>query len=101
MSYTKEDLWEEHTPRKKYVIKAGVNKTGRQMYLITWVDSDEWTISAVPFVMGKVQATRLIKRVEKELIEIREKYPRKYPKDMTFELEEYEQKYSWQRKEQE
>ena len=89
MSYTKEDLWDEKEVRKKYLILAGKDKLEQQLYLAGYKVCDDWTISIVPRPMSKTKALKLIKRVEKELVDIRKKFPRKYPKDMTFELVEY------------
>ena len=95
MSYNVTPLWNEKETRKKYVIKAGTNKYHRQMYLNQYTDVDEWVISAVPLPLSKRKALNLIKRVKVEIIPLREKFPKKYPEDMEFELEEYTEKYNY------
>ena len=83
----------EKETRKKYLILAGKDKLEQQLYLTGYKDCDEWTISIVPRPMSKTKALKLIKRVEKELVGIRKKFPRKYPQDMSFELQEYNDAY--------
>lgn len=81
------------TIRKKYIISAGCNKQERPVYLSEYKDCDEWRISIIPIPMSKRAALKLIKKVESELPEIRIKHPRKYPKDMKFELVEFNDPY--------
>lgn len=87
--YQAVDLWDESTTRKKYLISAGLNKYERPIYLSGYKDCDDWRISIIPIPMCKTPALKLIKRVEKELPAIKQKFPRKYPADMKFELIEF------------
>lgn len=89
---SKVDLWggnDDTQSRKKYLILAGQNKAERQLYLTTYKDCDDWVIGVVPKPISKRKAEKLINRVEKELIELRKKFPRRYPENLKFELQEY------------
>lgn len=93
LSYKSADLWEEKPNLKKFLISAGLNKQERPLYLSEYKDSDECRISTIPIPMSEKTAIRLIRRAEKQLEHIREKYPRKYPPDMTFKLVEFNDPY--------
>ena len=52
----------------RYVVLAGMNKkTDRQLYLSTYEDCDEWSISIVPSVMSYSRATKMMDKATKEL----------------------------------
>ena len=64
------DLWDNSTDTatKEYVVLAGINKkTGRQLYLSTYEDCDEWSISIVPSIMSYNRATKMMNKAAKEL----------------------------------
>ena len=76
--------------RQKYLIIAGVTKTGRQMYLSGYVDDENaWDISVVPIPMSKTKCNKIIKLAQQGIVEILKKFPRKYPQDIEFEIVEY------------
>lgn len=79
--------------RQQYLITAGINKYGRQMYLNGYVDDETaWDISAVPVPMSKSKCNQIIKQAEKDIIKISEKFPRKYMGLTSFEIIPYEEK---------
>ena len=48
--------------RQKYLVLAGINKYGRQMYLDGYIDEETaWDISAVPVPMSKSKCNQIIK----------------------------------------
>lgn len=74
---TKANLWDEkeiekQNKRIKYLITAGKNRYGREQYVNTYNDTDEWDISAVPIPMSKTKALQLIRKIEKEYKEKQE-----------------------------
>lgn len=75
--------------RKKYLILAGINKYERQLYLTGYKDCEDWVISIVPKPTSKSKANTLIKKAEKELVDLRKRFPRRYPEDIKFEIKEY------------
>lgn len=54
---------------EKYLITAGENKIGRQLYVSVYNDCDDWTISIVPCPMSKQRAVKTVERVKKEYLE--------------------------------
>lgn len=82
---------------KKYLITAGTNKSGRQLYVSTYTDCDAWSISIVPTPMSKERALKTIERVKKELREKNnssKSLTRKNAPEIEFGLEEYIDKYA-------
>ena len=81
--------------RQKFLVKAGLNKYGRQLYLNGYVDDEEsWDISAVPLPMGKRRCNKTIKNAERDLPKLRERFPTKYRDDISFEIVEYTDDYN-------
>ena len=63
-----------------YVITAGINKaTGRQLFVSTFEDSDEWNISVVPFVMNKARASELMEKAQQFVNDNPKRYRYKPP----------------------
>lgn len=63
-------LWDNPTDAiaEGYVVLAGINKkTDRQLYLSTYEDCDEWSISIVPSVMSYSRATKMMNKAAMEL----------------------------------
>ena len=90
------DLWEDKDLQENldetslYLIKAGTNNYGRQMFLVGYDDKkDMWDISAVPIPMKKSKCKHLIKLAEKELSQEAVFKLRRYKKDIKFEIIEY------------
>jgi hypothetical protein len=76
--------------KQKYLVKAGINRYGRQLYLNGYVDDENaWDISVVPIPMSKTRCNKTIKLAQQGIIEISKKFPKKYPQDIEFELVEY------------
>ena len=95
MILNKIDLWDEIALRQKYLILAGTNKYGRQLYLNGYVDDETaWDISTVPIPMTKTKCNKIIKIAQNQLPALREKYPRKYKDDISFEIIDYIDKYN-------
>ena len=63
------DLWAESEDMSgTFVVHAGIAKrTGRQLYLSTFKDCDDWLISVVPTEMSHSRATKMIAKAEAEL----------------------------------
>ena len=66
------NLWEDSPAEKSkddlYLVLAGINKrTGMQLYLTTYEDSDEWSISIVPIKMSYDRAVYMMNKARKEL----------------------------------
>lgn len=68
------DLWggsveePEAIPEGHFLVLAGINrKTGRQLYLSTYKDCDEWSISIVPSAMSYTRAQRMIDIARKDI----------------------------------
>lgn len=81
--------------RQKYLVKAGLNKYGRQLYLIGYVDDERgWDISAAPIPMSKRRCNEVIKNATTDLPKIRERFPTKYRDDISFEIVEYTDEYN-------
>lgn len=68
----------------KFVVTAGINsKTGRQLFICTYEDSDEYSITVVPTVMSKQRAHKMIgyvtenikERAKKSKLKIEPKIP--------------------------
>lgn len=76
--------------RQKYLVKAGMNRYGRQQYLNAYVDDEAaWNISVVPVPMSKSKCNKIIKIAEQEILNIREKFPKKFGDNVVFEIIEY------------
>lgn len=68
-----------------FVVLAGINKrTDRQLYLSTYTDCDEWSISVVPSVMSYDRAQHMITKAKQD-IEAKTKTG-KTPQCPTFEI---------------
>lgn len=65
----KKSLWEntETLNNKKYIILAGTNLYGRQLYLKGYNDCDDWEISAVPYLTTEKRCHELIEKATKYL----------------------------------
>lgn len=50
----------------KWVVTAGVNRTGRQRYVSIYVDCDDLDISVVPSPVSKTKALKVLARIKKE-----------------------------------
>lgn len=68
------DLWGEtikeitSVPEGHFLVLAGINrKTGRQMYLSTFEDCDEWSISIVPSAMSYTRAHYMIAKAKQDI----------------------------------
>ena len=95
MILNKIDLWDEMTLRQKYLILAGINKYGRQLYLNGYVDDETaWDISTVPIAMTKTKCNKIIKIAQSQLPLLKEKNPYRYKDDISFEIIEYIDKYN-------
>ena len=58
----------ETTPKGNFVILAGINKrTERQLYLSTFNDCDEWSISVVPSAMSYSRAQYMIAKAKQDI----------------------------------
>ena len=80
-----------------YLITAGTNKSGRQLYVSTYIDCNDWSISIVPTPMTKAKALKTIERVKKELREKNnssKSLTRKNAPEIEFGLELYVNKYA-------
>lgn len=65
---------------KLYVITAGINKnTERQLFVSTFEDSDEWTISVVPTIMNKARASKLMEKAQQYVNDNPKRYRYKPP----------------------
>lgn len=63
-----------------YVITAGINKaTERQLFVSTFEDSDEWSISVVPFIMNKARAVKLLEKAQQYVNDNPKRYRYKPP----------------------
>ena len=63
-----------------YVVTAGINKaTERQMFLSTFEDCDDWSISVVPFVMDKVRALKMMEKAQQYINDNPKRYRYKPP----------------------
>ena len=63
------DLWEDSPAESGlYLVLAGVNKrTDRQLYLSTFEDCDEWSISIVPSEMSYRRAVHMMNKAKEEI----------------------------------
>lgn len=64
------DLWDEPVDAHPgdYFVLAGINKrTGRQLYLFTYKDCNDWSISVVPSAMSYDRAVKMTNKATKEL----------------------------------
>lgn len=63
------DLWEDSPAHSgTYLVLAGINKrTDRQLYLSTFEDCDEWSISVVPGNMSYERATYMMNKAKEDL----------------------------------
>lgn len=77
--------------RQRYVITAGKNKAGRQMYISSYDDApNEWSISIVPYPTTKTRCYELLATVKRDLKEKESKFAiRKLQKDIPFEIVEW------------
>ena len=58
----------ENAPvEKQYVITAGTNKFGKQLYLAGYKDCNDFIISQVPSKQSREESERLIKRATKKI----------------------------------
>ena len=65
---------------KLYVITAGINKaTERQLFVTTYEDCDEWSISVVPTVMDKARALKLMEKAQQYVNDNPKRYRYKPP----------------------
>lgn len=65
---------------KLYVIAAGINTaTERRLFVSTFDDSDEWSISVVPTVMDKARASKLMEKVQQYVNDNPKRYKYKPP----------------------
>lgn len=65
---------------KLYVITAGINKaTERQLFVSTFEDCDEWSISVVPTVMDKARASKLMEKAQQYVNDNPKRYRYKPP----------------------
>lgn len=65
---------------KLYVITAGVNKaTDRQLFLSTFEDCDDWSISVVPTVMDRSRASKLMEKAQQFINDNPKRYRYKPP----------------------
>lgn len=68
--------------RDKYLIKAGKNRYGRQLYLHIYEEND-WAISGVPMELSKTKVTYVFPKIEKSF---RNNPPIRYNKNTQFEI---------------
>lgn len=67
------DLWKEP---EQVLVKAGINKaTNRQLWISTYDDCDDWSISVVPSIMSLEKAHRLVELATKTLNDKKNKVP--------------------------
>ena len=52
---------------KRCVITAGKTKTGRQQYISSYKDCDDWDISVIPTITNQTRAYQVLAKVKKEL----------------------------------
>ena len=85
------DLWSEpiepvdNNKTGHFLVLAGINKrTERQLYLSTYNDCDEWSISVVPSAMSYARAHYMIAKAKQD-IEAKTK-PDKSPQYPPFEI---------------
>lgn len=65
---------------KLYVVTAGINKaTERQMFLSTYEDCDDWSISVVPSVMNKARALKMMEKAQQYINDNPKRYRYKPP----------------------
>ena len=91
------ELWEspQSSSSARYIIQAGVNRYGRQMYLIGYTDRETaWDISAVPMPMPESKCNKIIKLAEKALSQLPPSKFIKYNDNIQFEMIEYVDKWS-------
>lgn len=50
-----------------YVVTAGTNKLGRQLYLCTFRDCDDWIVSVIPVKMTRARAEYMIDKCKKDM----------------------------------
>lgn len=63
-----------------YVVTAGVNKaTERQLFLSTFEDCDDWSISVVPSIMNKSRATKMLEKAQQFINDNPKRYRFKPP----------------------
>lgn len=79
--------------RCKYVITAGKNKVGRQLYLCSWDDAPtEWMITVVPYPTTKTRCYELISLAKRQIKEDKDnKIVGKRNKDIPFEIVEWKE----------
>lgn len=63
-----------------YVVTAGINNsTGRQLFLSTFEDCDDWSISVVPSVMNKARALKMMEKAQQHIYDNPKRYRYKPP----------------------
>lgn len=63
-----------------YVVTAGINKaTERQLFLSTFEDCDDWSISVVPSIMNKSRATKMMEKAQQFINDNPKRYRFKPP----------------------
>lgn len=72
---TQVSLWDNNLDEKVFVLAGILKSTQRQLYISTYEDCDDWSISVVPSIMTRDKATRLIQIAKDSL----EKKKRKIP----------------------
>lgn len=63
-----------------YVVTAGINKaTEKQLFLSTFEDCDDWSISVVPSIMNKSRATKMMEKAQQFINDNPKRYRFKPP----------------------
>lgn len=74
MSVGRTNLWaDDYIVSKKCVITAGKTKQGRQQYIASYGDCEDWNISVVPTITTKTRAYEVLSKVKRELPILMEK----------------------------
>ena len=69
--------------RDKYLITAGTNRCGRQLYVNYYEEDSSWSLSVVPMKFGKIRANQIKQFVEKQL---EENCPIRYKKNTKLDI---------------
>ena len=65
----KEAVKEDNTPVERYIIKAGVNRYGRQQYVAFYSGNDNFNLSAIPSVGSKKKVDKIFKKASEKYTE--------------------------------
>ena len=77
--------------RQRYVITAGKNKSGRQLYVSSFDDEPTyWDISIVPYITSKTRCYELLAQVKRDIkIKSYKSLLKKVQTDIPFEIIEW------------